>query len=1202
MADSEAIRKAAEDEVTAEVYAALRATADEAARQMRGADELTAAAWSVRSIATIWRTKVPAIMRRLFRTPATAAVTDTADAVNDGQVPAGYDDLAERYDTGTLPAALDGYTEGTEVLLNRVGEHLAERAARVLSQGLEAGDTPAELQARMAEFLSADGAFSEAKARQIGMTESTRAWNASVWASATAMTGPERPLVKQWRTQGDTHVRQAHRDANGQIQFLDDAFTVGEVAMSYPGDPVAPADLTVNCRCYLSVMADTTASVTAAAAPPHPGGMIALIPTAEDAERLAIEGGEDASELHCTLYFLTDDASEWDQEVRAAITAGVQARLSQLSGPVQGHLFGVNLWNPDSEDPAWVWPVGDAGDGVGLEAVRAAVLAALEDSPDRPESPVQHSPWVAHVTAQYGGDPSEIMASRIGDVTFDRVRVVFGGEATDIPLTPITQEGPPMADEEITAADPALYSVRTWSTPGDTALAFEDEQTGDGRVFAPDSLFWEDGPWPLNYCDAMSEGHSGGELAGSIQEIARDGKRITGTGNLYLSQEAGWEAAMLLDQEAPVGVSVDLDDVDMEVVAAPGTVLDPDEGDAPETGDEDEFRIKLRSLSMLPLGDGGWSMRMTRSAGITASGQSVVSREEVLTVLTASDGRIGRDVAARLIPSLAAAAGDPDPGADGEILETQKSGEYLMRITRARVRGATLVTLPAYSRARIVVDPETPGSGDVAATPEEVMAASTPDAYTQAVHAVWARTDAASSREIAEATGLPLATVRAHLKEAVEKGHLVKLGRRYTAPKGLPEGGLTAAASGDTSLPVAPRDTAWDGAAAAKSVFDWARDSEGNIDPGKAGAAFFYVDDNNNTVEAGYKLGFARHTGSGLEMVPEGVFAAAAAVQGARGGVDIPADQMDAVKSKIKAAYAHISEALDEEHTVPWEEASTEGLDGLDELEASAWTAMREMPPMPAAWFREPTAEELPPGSGGVHYKDGRVYGWVAQAGVPHASYGSKVTIDKIAAHGLDLTHFLRASFALDDGTQVRAGAFTMNVGHHRDGAECDTAACQFDDTRTVAGIVTVGMNAGGMWFSGAASPWVSEIDRRIMLACQPSYHMRQGNDGKWQLRAVLSVPMPGHSSPLVASFIERSNLTLTASAATVIEREAKEAAQAVLTVDTAAIVAALTDPKVLDGLAAALAVHQEVRAGDRARMKAEIDALAASVLGTKES
>jgi hypothetical protein len=169
-----------------------------------------------------------------------------------------------------------------------------------------------------------------------------------------------------------------------------------------------------------------------------------------------------------------------------------------------------------------------------------------------------------------------------------------------------------------------------------------------------------------------------------------------------------------------------------------------------------------------------------------------------------------------------------------------------------------------------------------------------------------------------------------------------------------------------------------------------------------------------------------------------------------------------------------------------------------------------------------------------VHYANGRIFGWVAQAGEPHAGYpGRNLTIESLGE--LDMTHFLRARFRLDDGSEIRAGAFTMNAPHHRDGAECESAACQFDDSRTVAGIVTVGMSERGLWFAGAAAPWLSEWDRKVFAACQPSYHMKQGSDGRWQLRAVLSVPVPGHSSPLLATaaaVAERSNLALAASAA----------------------------------------------------------------------
>ncbi|MFJ3249077.1 hypothetical protein [Streptomyces sp. NPDC086782] len=298
------------------------------------------------------------------------------------------------------------------------------------------------------------------------------------------------------------------------------------------------------------------------------------------------------------------------------------------------------------------------------------------------------------------------------------------------------------------------------------------------------------------------------------------------------------------------------------------------------------------------------------------------------------------------------------------------------------------------------------------------------------------------------------------------------------------------------------------------------------------------------------------------------------------------------------------------------------------ELEASAWQAVQQMPAMPAEWFREPTAEELPPGSGGVHYKDGRVYGWVARSGEPHAGYpGKQLTIDKLARQGLDTTHFLRAKFQLDDGTTAKVGAMTMNVGHHRDGAECETDACQFDDTRTVGGIVTVGLSKGGLWFSGAAAPWLSEWDRAVFQACQPSYHLKQDRSGTWQLRAVLTVPVPGHSSPLVAAVhavAERAELALVASAAGLLAPPDSLSGQDQDTARTASassagtavdlpgqrpdtvsgrcpgigadeLAAALLNDSFVDRLLDAMAVREAAR-------RAEIEALAASLAATTET
>lgn len=187
------------------------------------------------------------------------------------------------------------------------------------------------------------------------------------------------------------------------------------------------------------------AVLTAAADGSHlSGAMVALLPTQEDADRLAIEGGEAASDLHLTMMYL-GKGNDFDTEARQRITDSVATWIQSLP-PVTANLFGAAHWNPGSDDTSWVWSVGDdvLPDEVhppSLTKYHAMAVTAVEDidlgEPGMPELPDQHTPWVAHVCAAYSDDPALLLEleSRLGPVTFDRMRVVFGSEVTDIPLT-----------------------------------------------------------------------------------------------------------------------------------------------------------------------------------------------------------------------------------------------------------------------------------------------------------------------------------------------------------------------------------------------------------------------------------------------------------------------------------------------------------------------------------------------------------------------------------------------------------------------------------------------------------------------------------------------------------------------------------------------------------------------------------------------
>lgn len=1028
----------AEADFTAALALTLTETADEFADAVQSATELVAARFSVGRIARMWGNRTKGLVRRLLGTAEAAAVAAAEDV--GAELPEGWDDLPGRYDDDTLPESIGQYVTTTEHLLRAVGDRLAEAARTELAAGVDAGEDLDQLRDRLRTAFSREGAeLGPVRERRIARTEATRAWNTATLAAAQAATGPDKPVVKQWVSRHDNRVRTAHDQVDGQLRLLSEPFTVAGVEMQAPGDPTAPPALVIHCRCRLAVAPELQAatfeseesrvevaeSVTAAGG--YTGAVIALIPTVEDAARLALHvpGSEPANELHLTLYYLGEGA-DWDEEHRNDLIASLRSRVSDIGQAVTGRAFGANHWNADSDDPCWVWSVSDHRDtdepGSTLESARWAATHALENMHQQPDLPTQHTPWQPHVCAAYSSSPDLLadMNQRLGPVRFDRLRVAFAGRHTDIPLTP-EQEVTTMDDDEYVTTGP--LPARAWSTPGGTALAYENSETGDGRVFRPNSLYWNGaGPWPLQHAEEMLMGHQGAELAGAIQTIARDGDRITGTGVLYPGRPAGADALMLLEEEAPLGVSVDLDDVSVEFVDR-----------SPSTEDEEGAVVLVASLpsaSMLRLDDGTWSLTAAATTDWTASGAALSRTAASVQLITGKDGRVSAEaVHAALGPTgtLTAAAGDPDNQDVGTVVHRESSGDLLMRVTRARMRGATLVAMPAYDKARIVLDdqPEPPAEAGNRDDDEWWAAAGPSPAHLRVVDFVKSSPVPVGAREVARALGIKMETARGHLSRAAQAGRIVRLARGvYVGPS--TELGVTASASGDLDVPV-------------------------HDDPGQA-----------------------------------------------------------------------------------WDGDETAS---MQELVASAWTAMKDLPPMPAAWFREPTVAELPPGSGGVHYADGRIYGWVAQAGEPHAGYpGRKLTIESLGK--LDLTHFLRARFKLDDGSMVKAGAFTMNAPHHRDGAECESAACQFDDSRTVAGIVTVGQNSGGLWFSGAAGPWLSDWDRAVFQGCQPSYHMKQGPGGRWELRAVLSVPVPGHSSPLLATAVtERSNLALAASAAGVLDR-----------------------------------------------------------------
>jgi HK97 family phage prohead protease len=133
----------------------------------------------------------------------------------------------------------------------------------------------------------------------------------------------------------------------------------------------------------------------------------------------------------------------------------------------------------------------------------------------------------------------------------------------------------------------------------------------------------------------------------------------------------------------------------------------------------------------------------------------------------------------------------------------------------------------------------------------------------------------------------------------------------------LPKDEKTVNTFGD--LPLAGREDNWDSSTAIERVRQWADAEDAPNEQYRR--AFFWYDETNEGLFSSYKLPFADIRNGEIVAVPRGIFAAAAALQGARGGVDIPESDVPALQNLIGRYYAKMRQEFDDDTIVaPWDE------------------------------------------------------------------------------------------------------------------------------------------------------------------------------------------------------------------------------------------------------------------------------------------
>lgn len=168
-------------------------------------------------------------------------------------------------------------------------------------------------------------------------------------------------------------------------------------------------------------------------------------------------------------------------------------------------------------------------------------------------------------------------------------------------------DGDCMMDDEMPSRAPdSGYATQRW----EGTLAIEGVETGDGRMFALESLTWRDLPVPLMYQKVTSHGGVDDVTVnvGSIDEIWRDGNLLWGRGRLDMEDPNGVEVERKMRQGFLRGVSIDADSIkeaDVEFVWAPrdpGAADDPlrDLFAAPELTRYHKGRISAATVVNIP--------------------------------------------------------------------------------------------------------------------------------------------------------------------------------------------------------------------------------------------------------------------------------------------------------------------------------------------------------------------------------------------------------------------------------------------------------------------------------------------------------------------------------------------------------------------------------------------------------------------------
>jgi hypothetical protein len=268
-----------------------------------------------------------------------------------------------------------------------------------------------------------------------------------------------------------------------------------------------------------------------------------------------------------------------------------------------------------------------------------------------------------------------------------------------------------------------------------------------------------------------------------------------------------------------------------------------------------------------------------------------------------------------------------------------------------------------------------------------------------------------------------------------------------------PDMAITAAvrSTGWDSMPLADRDTTWDGAAAAGRLTVHCTDGD-TLDMACYAAGFLYQDGEGDPENKGtYGFGIVDIIDGELQIVPKAVFAVAGVLEGGRGGTTIPDADQEAMRGVVETLYERMAREFDDDTiTVPWDAAVRKRKNCSAEERYASLTAAAPLPP--AEWFDQPRLDTVTPIT---ITDDGRVYGHIATHDVCHLGHRDVCMTAPVDPTG---THpaFNRYPLETDDHGHVMVGRLTIGHGKYRNRCGC----CRGNDDHACNNLTAAGTMA----------------------------------------------------------------------------------------------------------------------------------------------